>query len=80
MGVMDGITSVAIWTYIFGGATVFGTVVGVFSVWNGRMTRKELAQTVRETQKETQELISATQKLIAAEGENPRKTIQELKR
>jgi len=46
-----------IWTYIFGGATIFGFIVGVFSVWNGRMTRRELRQVMEAGDRRTQELI-----------------------
>lgn len=46
-----------IWTYIFGGATAFGLIVGVFSVWNGRMTRRELGQASEAGDRRTQELI-----------------------
>jgi len=35
-----------IWGYIFGGATVFGVIVGVFSVWNGRKTRAQLKELI----------------------------------
>ncbi len=57
-----------IWTYIFGGATIFGFIVGVFSVWNGRMTRREIRQVIEAGDRRTQELIEAgdrrTQELI----------------
>ncbi|MDA2927265.1 hypothetical protein MYX78_08545 [Acidobacteria bacterium AH-259-G07] len=33
---------IVIWTYIFGGATLFALIVGLFSVYNGRMTRREI--------------------------------------
>jgi len=41
-------TSLEIWSYIFGGATIFAFVVGIFSAWNGRMTRRELTKTITE--------------------------------
>jgi hypothetical protein len=46
-----------IWTYIFGGATIFGFIVGVFSVWNGRMTRREIRQVIEAGDRRTQDLI-----------------------
>jgi len=59
-----------VWTYIFGGATMFGLIVAVFSVWNGRMTRRELGQVIEAADRRTQELIEAgdrrTQELIGA--------------
>ena len=47
-----------VWTYIFGGATIFGLIVAVFSVWNGRMTRRELGQVIEAGDRRTQELIA----------------------
>ena len=60
--------SLIIWSYIFGGATIFALVVGIFSVWNGRMTRREVRdfieksaenteKMIRETSRETQEVL-----------------------
>jgi len=49
-----------IWTYIFGGATAFGLIVGFFSVWNGRMTRRDLRQASEAGDRRTQELIERT--------------------
>ncbi len=51
---------IVIWTYIFGGATIFALIVGVFSVWNGRMTRKELAGVIERTSRYTQDIIKDT--------------------
>jgi hypothetical protein len=59
------------------GVTIFGLIVGVFSVYNGRMTRREIAGLIRETQVETQILIRETQQLIAREAEAARQLIQE---
>lgn len=36
-----------IWGYIFGGATIFGSIVGIFSVYNGRRTRKEICNLIK---------------------------------
>ena len=38
---------VVIWGYIFGGATIFGLIVGVFSVYNGRTTRREISSLIQ---------------------------------
>jgi len=48
----------------FGMASTFGLIVGVFSVWNGRMTRREIVNVIRETQLRTEQLIRETQQLI----------------
>jgi hypothetical protein len=73
--------------------TMFGLVVGVFSVHNGRMTRREIAGLIRETQANTQALIAHeaeatrqllretqadTQALIAREAEANREILQRL--
>lgn len=31
------------------GATIFALIVGIFSVWNGRMTRREITKAITET-------------------------------
>jgi hypothetical protein len=38
------------WQYVIGGATIFGLIVGLFSVYNGRATRKLIAEEERRTQ------------------------------
>lgn len=38
------------WGYIIGGATIFALIVGSFSVYNGRATRKLILQEERRTQ------------------------------
>ncbi|MEW5946685.1 MAG: hypothetical protein AB1742_10850 [bacterium] len=53
------LTSFEIWSYIFGGATVFALIVGIFSVWNGRMTRRELAGVTREEEARTRTMINS---------------------
>lgn len=47
-----------IWTYIFGGAAVFGLILAVFSVWNGRMTRREIRQDIEAGDRRAQDLIA----------------------
>jgi len=47
-----------IWTYILGGATIFALIVGVFSVWNGRMTRRELREVMERGDQRTHELLN----------------------
>jgi hypothetical protein len=46
-----------IWGYIFGGATIFGLIVGIFAIYNGRMTRREIGKLIEEESKATRELI-----------------------
>lgn len=70
------------------GVTIFGLIVGLFSVYNGRMTRREIAGLIRDTQAETRELIRQmheamvaglreTRELIAREAAATRQLIQE---
>jgi hypothetical protein len=58
-----------IFTLFASAATIFGVIVGVFSVYNGRMTRREVAALIQETQRETQ-------MLIAREAEATRQILQ----
>jgi arsenate reductase-like glutaredoxin family protein len=61
-----------IWGYIFGGATIFGLIVGIFAIYNGRMTRREIGKLIEEESKATRELIEeeskATRELIKEES------------
>jgi len=45
------------WTYIFGGVAVFGLIVGVFSVWNGRMRQREVGALIDRSAKDTQAIL-----------------------
>ncbi|MCL7402323.1 MAG: hypothetical protein LZ168_06015 [Thaumarchaeota archaeon] len=49
------------WEYVLGGATLFGLIVGLFSIYNGRATRKLLL----EEQRHTRELIAKIDERIA---------------
>ena len=73
-----------IFTLFVSGATIFGVIVGVFSVYNGRMTRREIGGLVRETREliareaETyRQFIQETRELIAREAEATRQLIRE---
>jgi ABC-type transporter Mla maintaining outer membrane lipid asymmetry permease subunit MlaE len=77
-----------IFTLFVSGVTIFGLIVGVFSVYNGRMTRREIAGLIRETTRETQQLIREihaetqqvireTRDLIVQEAAATRQLIQE---
>jgi len=73
-----------IFTLFVSGVTIFGLIVGVFSVYNGRMTRREIAVLIRETQQlirethaETQQLIREIRDLIVQEAATTRQLIQE---
>ncbi|MCS7113158.1 MAG: hypothetical protein RMJ00_04970 [Nitrososphaerota archaeon] len=49
------------WEYVLGGATIFGLIVGLFSVYNGRATRKLLI----EEERMTRELIARMDERLA---------------
>ena len=53
-------------------ATIFGLIVGVFSVWNGRMARREIGTLIAHEDQATREIIvaesRATRYLIARES------------
>jgi len=53
------------WEYVLGGAILFGLIVGLFSVYNGRATRKLLL----EEEKHTRELIAKIDERIATMNE-----------
>ncbi len=48
---------IVIWSSIFGGATVFALIVGLFSVYNGRMTRRELSAVIERGNERSQSLL-----------------------
>lgn len=54
-------TFLELFTLLASAVTIFGLIVGVFSVYNGRMTRREITALIRETQAQTQQLIRETQ-------------------
>jgi gas vesicle protein len=70
-----------IWGYIFGGATIFGLIVGIFAVYNGRMIRREIGKLIKEESTATRELIkkesTATRELIKEESKATRELIKE---
>jgi len=45
------------WQYVIGGATIFGLIVGLFSVYNRRATRKYIGDLIKEETKRTQEIL-----------------------
>ena len=53
-----------IFTLFASGVTIFGLIVGVFSVYNGRMTRRETAAFIRETQQLIAREVEATRQMI----------------
>jgi len=83
-------TFLEVFMLVASGATIFAFIVGVFSVYNGRMTRREISRQIRETTEKlaeliitegdkTRELIRETRNLIVAEGDKTRELIKVLK-
>lgn len=75
-------------TLFASGVTIFAFIVGLFSVYNGRMTRRELAaliheshsdtqRFIRETHADTLTLLRETRDLIAREEEATRQLVRE---
>ncbi|MFZ6016168.1 MAG: hypothetical protein ACOYU0_00875 [Nitrospirota bacterium] len=60
---------IVIWTYIFGGATVFALIGGVFSVWNGRMTRRWLSEVIERTSGQTQQMLERQGQILERHGQ-----------
>ncbi len=46
----------------FGMAGVFGLIVGVFSVWNGRMTRREISHLIMEVHRDLAKMDERTER------------------
>ncbi|MEO0093795.1 MAG: hypothetical protein ABIK93_10560 [candidate division WOR-3 bacterium] len=65
-------TFLQLFTLIASGATIFALIVGIFSVYNGRMTRREISKQIAETATKISELI-------AAESDKTRELIKALK-
>jgi len=61
---------------IASGATIFAFIVGIFSVYNGRMTRREISRQITETSDKISALIIETRNLIVAEGDKTRELIK----
>lgn len=61
------------------GATIFGLIVGIFSVYSGRMTRREISRQIRESSVEISKMMEKLAELIATESEKTRELIKVLK-
>jgi hypothetical protein len=67
-------------------ATIFALIVGIFSIYNGRTTRREISRQIKDTSdkispliKETRKLVVETRNLIVAKGDKTRELIKVLK-
>ncbi|ODS30299.1 MAG: hypothetical protein SCARUB_04589 [Candidatus Scalindua rubra] len=80
-----------IFTLVTSSATIFALIMGVFSFYNGRYTRREISNLIKQTHQDTQNLIresrqdtqnltkdiiKETQNLIVRESEENRKILQ----
>ena len=45
------------WEYVLGGAAVFGLIVGLFAVYNGRVTRREIGKMIAEEGRAMREIL-----------------------
>ena len=46
------------WEYVLGGAAVFGLIVGVFAIYNGRVARREIGKMIAQEGKATREILT----------------------
>ena len=46
-----------IWGYILGGASIFALIVGLFSIYNGRATRKYIERLIKEENERSREFL-----------------------
>lgn len=66
-----------IFTLFASGITIFGVVVGVFSIYNGRMTRREIGDLIGKTQELIDRRTETTQQLIRESQQETRQLIRE---
>lgn len=52
------------WKYVIGGATIFALIVGLFSVYNGRATRRLIVEEMKRTEELIREEVGSTQKIL----------------
>ena len=63
----------------FGMASIFGLIVGIFSVWNGRMTRREISEYIKDGEERTAQHIKETQALIKEMHTDTQALIKEMR-
>ncbi|MEO0115892.1 MAG: hypothetical protein ABIK93_10550, partial [candidate division WOR-3 bacterium] len=72
-------TFLQLFTLIASGATIFALIVGIFSVYNGRKTRREISNLIKEesnlTRNMTKDLIKEIRDLIVEESRLTRELI-----
>ncbi|MCW3130028.1 MAG: hypothetical protein N2V75_08045 [Methanophagales archaeon] len=52
------------WEYVIGGATIFALIGGLFSVYNGRATRRLIVEEMKRTEELIREEVGSTQKIL----------------
>jgi len=55
---------IKMWEYVIGGATIFALIVGLFSVYNGRATRRLIVEEMKRTEELIREEVGSTQKIL----------------
>lgn len=66
-----------IFTLFASGITIFGVTVGVFSIYNGRMSRREIGGLIAKTQELIDRRTETTQQLIRESRQETRQLIRE---
>jgi hypothetical protein len=52
------------WQYVIGGAIIFGLIVGLFSIYNGRATRRLIVEEMKRTEELNKEETKRIQKIL----------------
>lgn len=73
---VEPVTFLELFTLFVSAVTIFGLIVGVFLVYNGRMTRREITSVIHETQQLIARETEATRQLIRETHEATRQILQ----
>ena len=67
------------WAYVIGGATIFGLIVGVFSVYNGRATREYIGELIKEETELNRRILERMDKTLLKLSEQHNAMVKLLK-
>jgi uncharacterized protein YneF (UPF0154 family) len=67
------------WEYVLGGASLFGLIVGLFSIYNGRATRKLLIEEERLTREMIERLMEKMDERFAKMDERFIEVLKEIR-
>jgi hypothetical protein len=52
------------WEYVIGGATVFALIMGLFSIYNGRVTRRYIGGLIRELSQQHNTMVKQLEIMV----------------